>query len=469
MSFISITFAVFFLIFIIFYHLAGHFFPITVLSQKYLLLTASIIFYLFADIRFLPFLLFSIFISYIAGKFCKNKLCFIFFIIADLLPLLFCKYNSYHFIFPLGISFFTFQSISYISDCYKKNNIENNFLNVALFITFFPVISSGPIQRPESLIPQFNKLHHFDYNAATDGLKLFVWGIFQKLCIADRLAQYINYVYENAVDSYGLAILLATTLYSFQIYCDFAGYSNMAIGVAKYCGFDVGKNFNHPYLAKSIGEFWKRWHISLSSWLRDYVYIPLGGSRVPIPRIYLNIVLTFLVSGIWHGSTWNFVIWGLLHGVFQCVGRASKSFWEKVHIPLFIRVIVTFCLVTFAWIFFRTENLQTAGIIIQRITQVPHNIMQFSNLKNELGIVDAIRKLFSLDDSACGGFKGMALMLALLFVFIICDLFTQKIDGYIWIKKKNLIFRWSLYFILLLLIMFFKVSTVSSTFIYNKF
>ena len=470
MSFISITFAVFFLIFIILYHLTGYIFKESVLPQKYLLLTASIVFYLFADIRFLPFLIFSIIITYTAGFLCKNKTTFIIFIIADLAPLLFCKYNPSHFIFPLGISFFTFQSISYISDCYtKKIEAEHNFLNIALFISFFPVIASGPIQRPVNFIPQFSEVHKFEYESATEGLKLFTWGLFKKLWIADRIAQYVDYVYLNAGESYAPAVLLATIFYSFQIYYDFSGYSDMAIGVAKYCGFDVGKNFDHPYLSKSVSEFWRRWHISLSSWLRDYVYIPLGGSRCPLPRIYLNLILTFFVSGIWHGSTWNFVIWGLIHGLFQCAGRASKSFWEKLYIPSILRIIVTFCLVTFAWIFFRAENLQTAGIIIQKITQIPQNLLQFSALKNELGTTDAVRTMFSLIHAACGGVKGMALIIFLLFTEIICELITLKDTGFVWIKNKKLVIRWSLYFIFLFVMLIFKISTVSSKFIYNNF
>ena len=321
MSFISISFAILFLILVILYHLTARVAKNPVLIQNILLLAASLVFYAFADFRYLPFLFHIIIISYIAGKFCKNKTLFILFLIVDIAPLFAIKccpliFHT-HWIFPLGISFFTFQSISYIVDTYtKKIPSEKSFLNVAIFISFFPIISSGPIQRAGNLIPQFQNARTFNYDNATDGMKLFAWGMFKKLCIADRIAVYVNYVYGNVNDGYGVAILLATVLYSFQIYCDFSGYSDMAIGIARYLGFDVGKNFDHPYLSKSVGEFWRRWHISLSSWLRDYVYIPLGGSRVALPRIYLNILITFLVSGIWHGSTWNFVIWGLLNGLF---------------------------------------------------------------------------------------------------------------------------------------------------------
>lgn len=474
MSFISISFAILFLILVILYHLTARVAKNPVLIQNILLLAASLVFYAFADFRYLPFLFYIIIISYIAGKFCKNKTLFILFLIVDIAPLFAIKccpliFHT-HWIFPLGISFFTFQSISYIVDTYtKKIPSEKNLLNVALFISFFPIISSGPIQRAGNLIPQFQNVRTFDYNNATDGMKLFAWGMFKKLCIADRIAVYVNYVYGNVNDGYGVAILLATVLYSFQIYCDFSGYSDMAIGIARYLGFDVGKNFDHPYLSKSVGEFWRRWHISLSSWLRDYVYIPLGGSRVALPRIYLNILITFLVSGIWHGSTWNFVIWGLLHGIFQCIGRATKSFWERIKVPSIIRIFITFCLVTFAWIFFRAENLHEAGIVISKITQVPQDISQFFVIKGNLGMKEAIRVLFALNDGNFGGFPGMALLCLLMCAFLFCELITQKKDGLIFIKQTTGIIRWSIYIILIMSLICFGNFGLSSNFIYNNF
>lgn len=474
MSFISISFAILFLILVILYHLTARVAKNPVLIQNILLLAASLVFYAFADLRFLPFLFYIIIVSYIAGRLCKNKTIFILFLIADIAPLFAIKYCPLilhtHWIFPLGISFFTFQSVSYIVDTYTKKILsEKNFLNVALFISFFPVISSGPIQRAGNLIPQFQNVRTFDYNNATDGMKLFAWGMFKKLCIADRIAVYVNYVYGNVNDSYGLAILLATVLYSFQIYCDFSGYSDMAIGIARYLGFDVGKNFDHPYLSKSVGEFWRRWHISFSSWLRDYVYIPLGGSRVALPRIYLNILITFLVSGIWHGSTWNFVIWGLLHGIFQCIGKTTKSLWDKIKIPSFIRIFITFCLVTFAWIFFRTANPHEAGIVISKIAQVPQNISQFFVIKGNLGIKEAIRALFALNDDNFGGFSGMIKLLFFLCILIFCELTTQRLEGITLVKSRSFLIRWILY-ILFVYILLFSINLSSNTeFLYFAF
>lgn len=473
MSFFSFTFLVFFLIFVILYHIAANLKNNALFIQNVLLLLAGFIFYAFADLRFVPFLLYSIVITYFAGRFCSTKFSFIIFLIADLAPLLALKYCpllfNMHWIFPLGISFFTFQSISYIADRYtKKIAVPANLFDTALFISFFPVISSGPIQRAGNLVPQFQNVRKFDYDNATDGMKLLAWGMFKKICIADKIAVYVNYVYGNASDKFGLAVLLATLLYSFQIYCDFSGYSDMAIGIAKYLGFDVGKNFNHPYLSKSVGEFWRRWHISLSSWLRDYVYIPLGGSRVKVSRIYFNLMITFLVSGLWHGSTWNFIIWGLLHGFFQCAGRAAKPVLEKLKIPSFIKIAFTFTLVTFAWIFFRAENLEQAGIVLSKISQVPKNVCDFFAMKGQLGMKETLRNLFALDDNNFGGFLGMAKLIFVLGSFIFIEFFTRNQDGIVYLKKKNIVLRWTAY-IFIFLILVLGNSGVSSNFIYNNF
>ena len=434
-------------------------------------------FYAFADLRFVPFLFYIIALSYFAalalnsdGGGYNRRIVFALFIVADLLPLLFCKYNPSHLIFPLGISFFTFQSASYIADCYKKKiEAERSLLNVALFVSFFPTISSGPIQRAGTLIPQFEKAHRFDYDCAADGLKLFAWGLFKKLCVADKIAAYVNYVYGGAESQYGTALLLATILYSFQIYCDFSGYSDMAIGVAKFCGYDVGKNFDHPYLAKTVGDFWRRWHISLSSWLRDYVYIPLGGSRVALPRIYFNLIATFLVSGIWHGAGWTFVIWGLLHGVFQCVGRATKSFWERAKFPAFVRIFITFCLVTFAWIFFRAQSLGQAATIIRKICELPKDAAAFFAMSAEMGIVGSIRTLFSFVDDACGGLKGMLCILCMLLIFVAASLLTKDKDGLEMVRSKPLLVRWILYAALCSLVLPALAGNSNTEFLYFAF
>lgn len=462
----------FFLAIVILYHLIARFAKNAVLIQNVFLLAASLFFYAFADLRFVPFLLYIIAVSWLGGRFCKNKASLAAFIVADLAPLLTLKYCPQllhtRWIFPLGISFFTFQSVSYIADSYtKKIPSEKSLLHVALFISFFPVVSSGPIQRAGTLIPQFRNVRRFDYDSATDGMKLFAWGVFKKLCIADKIAFYVDSVYGNVSEQYGIALLMVAVLYSFQIYCDFSGYSDMAIGIARYLGFDVGKNFDHPYLSQSVGEFWRRWHISLSSWLRDYVYIPLGGSRVALPRIYLNLIATFFVSGIWHGSTLNFVIWGLIHGCILCVERATRPVMEKARIPAWIKVFVTFCLVTFAWIFFRAQNLAQASAVIAKIASVPKELLSFSEVLSENGgFFRAVKTLLGLPSST--GYHGLFLIFVCLAVFLVASLSTAKQDGLQKMKAMPVGLRWTLY-VLLCFCTILLASKSSSVFIYNQF
>ncbi len=487
MSFVSLTFAAFFTIFVSLYHLAGRFAKNAALAQRILLLAASLVFYAWADLRFVPFLAYAVAVSYLGGlSFCigggYRRLRLFALCAACLAPLLFFKYapRELHpdIIFPLGLSFFTFQSLSYVADCFKKKvEPELSLLNVALFVSFFPVVSSGPIQRAGNLIPQFKEAHRFDYGSATDGLKLFAWGMFKKLCVADRIAAYVNYVYGSADSQYGSALLLATVLYSFQIYCDFSGYSDMAIGVARYCGFDVGKNFDHPYLAQSVGDFWRRWHISLSSWLRDYVYIPLGGSRVALPRIYFNLLATFLVSGVWHGSTWNFVFWGALHGLYLCVERAAKPVLEKTNFSKKFKILITFCLVTFAWIFFRSASLHEALVVVKRILRIPLEYPRLLDLKNQVGIKEAVRTALSLSAGFFGGLKGMAKTFVLLGTLFVCEFLTLKRSGLEILREKKTDFRWAVYIILLLVLLkklplklsFEEQKTYSTNFIYQNF
>ena len=243
----------------------------------------------------------------------------------------------------------------------------------------------------------------------------------------------------------------------------------MAIGCARFFGFDAGKNFDHPYLAQSVGDFWRRWHISLSSWLRDYVYIPLGGSRVALPRIYLNLIITFLASGIWHGSSWNFVLWGLLHGFYQCAGRAAKPLLEKAKIPTVVKIAVTFCLVTFAWIFFRAENTREAMGIIQKITRIPTEIAQLISFSPISELKMQFKEYFALTDPNFGFLKGMAKLVALLIMFIACEFVTRQKTGIAFIKERPLLARWGLYIVLILFIWIIRSSEYSGNFIYQNF
>lgn len=260
---------------------------------------------------------------------------------------------SFNFIIPIGISFFTFQAIGYVWDVYRdKVNAEHNFLFYMLFVAFFPQIASGPISKASELLPQIKKHPQVVYSDVSEGLKLMVVGVFLKAVVADRLAMLINPVYADYENFSGMTCFVASVLYSLQLYADFAGYSLMAIGVGRLFGYKLINNFNRPYLSHSVTEFWRRWHISLTRWLKDNVYIPLGGNRHGNARTYGNIMMTFAVSGIWHGANYTFIIWGLIHGGAQCIERKLKlGDMPRNKFLLAFRIILTFLIVNFAWIF----------------------------------------------------------------------------------------------------------------------
>lgn len=271
---------------------------------------------------------------------------------------------------PVGISFFTFQAVGYMLDVYHgRVKAEKNLLDYVLFVSFFPQVTSGPISTAEELMPQIKTTHIFNYEQGKQGLKWLLWGMFIKLVIADRLGLFVDTVYANFIHYNGTTCFAASIFYTIQIYCDFAGYSLMAIGIARTLGFNLIDNFRRPYLAVSITDFWKRWHISLTRWLTRQVYIPLGGSRCSKPRTYLNIIITFLVSGIWHGANWTFIFWGLMHGVLQVIEKALG--WQKYDgkngFVKAVRIVVTFLLVSFAWVFFRMPNIEDSFRIIGKM------------------------------------------------------------------------------------------------------
>lgn len=271
---------------------------------------------------------------------------------------------------PIGISFFTFQALGYLWDVYyKKQKAEKDFLIYALFISFFPSILSGPINKASLVIPQLRRLRpYFDYGKAVGGMKMLLWGMFMKVVVADRVALYVDMVLPSYENYTGLSCFVASIFYTVQIYADFAGYSLMAIGVGKILGFELTENFRRPYFAVSVTDFWHRWHISLSTWLKDYVYIPLGGSRCSKRRNYWNIFVTFLVSGIWHGANWTFIIWGCMHGVCQIIEKMLNQ--QKCNYGWFgksIKIVVTFLIVNFAWIFFRMPTMGDAFGVIGHI------------------------------------------------------------------------------------------------------
>ncbi len=276
---------------------------------------------------------------------------------------------GWKYLLPVGISFFTFQSLSYTIDFYLGNvPRERNFLRFATFVCFFPQLMAGPIERARHLLPQYQAFPEIRLQNFTDGASLFLVGLFKKLALANYLSYYVERVYNNPAKFDAPALLVATFAFAWQIYCDFSGYTDMARGIAKVMGFNLVLNFRNPYLATGIGEFWTRWHISLSSWFRDYVYIPLGGNRCGKLLTYRNLLITFAVSGIWHGAKWTFLIWGLLHGLGVMITRElERSAFYRQRVPKAAKQAGVFCFVCFAWIFFRADSLGDALLIVQRI------------------------------------------------------------------------------------------------------
>lgn len=279
-------------------------------------------------------------------------------------------------ILPVGISFFTFQALSYSLDVYKKKTqVENNFINFAVFVAFFPQLVAGPIERSSHLLAQFREKHRFDSTLFLEGSKLFIWGLFKKVVIADRLSLYVDRVYSNPDIYSGSTLAIATFFFAIQIYCDFSGYSDMAIGSARILGFKLMQNFNLPYLASSIGNFWKRWHISLSTWFGDYLYIPLGGNRVSYLRWVFNIFVVFLVSGLWHGANWTFVLWGALHALYYLFENWGDKFinffslkkLKQSYVYKVFKIVSVFIMVCFAWIYFRANSISDAFLISEKL------------------------------------------------------------------------------------------------------
>ena len=366
---------------------------------KYIwLLITSLFFYASIDVKSAVVLVISIAMAYGFGllleKNKQNKAILSVAIAIHIAVLVACKYLNFiektflsltgrteeavnlNLLATLGISFYMLKIIGYLIDVYRGDLVaERNPLKVGLYVSFFPQITQGPIERAKNMLPQFNFPLTVDYDMLRDGLLEIIWGYFLKLVVADRLAIYVNNVYADPMEAVGFTTLVATVFYTFEIYTDFAGYTHIAIGISRILGIDVMENFKCPYLASSIAGFWRRWHISLSTWLRDYLYIPLGGNRKGTARKYLNIMIVFLVSGLWHGAGWTFVVWGLLHGLFQVIGYILKPVRDwcvnvfKVERNAFshrvLKVLVTFLLVNFAWVFFRASSLGEALVIIK--------------------------------------------------------------------------------------------------------
>ena len=281
-------------------------------------------------------------------------------------------------ILPVGISFYTFQTLSYVIDVYRGEvQPEKNFFFYALFVSFFPQLVAGPIERPNNLIPQLRERHPWSNENAIKGAKHMIVGFFKKICVADLISVYVNAVFNDVESASAIGIIIATMLFAVQIYCDFSGYTDIAIGCARIMGIRLMQNFNHPYVATTIKEFWSRWHISLSTWFKDYLYFPLGGSRCSKPRHLMNLMIVFLVSGLWHGAAWTFVIWGAIHGIYQIIGTLTikkrnallgkVGLSEKSAVVVWVRRAVTFLLVCFSWLFFRANSMGDAVVLLGKL------------------------------------------------------------------------------------------------------
>ena len=363
------------------------------LCQSLLLFIANIFFYSCYDMKYVLLLFLSIFITWIGGilgnKYSKNI--YLVTLGCNILILLIFKYTGFvlgninlllqqmggasitipSLLLPVGLSFFIFQSSSYLLDLYNgKINVEKNIIVYGIFVSFFPTIVSGPIQKSREMLPKLRSVKNLTYTRFQSAIIIFLWGFFQKTVVADRIAIFTNQIFDNYTLYEGTTLFLAAILYSLQIYTDFQGYSCMAIGVAKLFGLDLSENFKQPYLATSISDFWRRWHISLTSWFREYIYFPLGGNRKGTLKKYRNVLTIFLISGLWHGAAWTFIIWGGIHAVYQIIGALTLRYRVKICKKLNIdrntfsyklwQRICVFFLITIAWIFFRASSLSMA-------------------------------------------------------------------------------------------------------------
>lgn len=459
------------------------------------LLAASYIFYGIWSIKYMLFILFSTFSTWLVGRLLpgqqsnRKKWLLAGCAAANLLLLGFFKYFAFFLnnlslllsrpltnpfsdlAMPLGISFYTFQAIGYIADIYRgRAEPEKSLPRYALYISFFPKLLQGPIERPGNLLRQIERLEQIDvrsYDRITAGLAEALWGLYQKMVLADRLGIFVDAVFGN-ISACGTAELLAASLaYTLQIYLDFNGYTCMALGIAKVLGLELLPNFDAPYFATSVGDFWRRWHITLSTWLRDYVYIPLGGSRCSKGRHYLNLMATMLLSGLWHGADWSFVLWGGIHGAYQIIGKLSHPWREKLRkalqvdtTPFSYRLgqrLCTFALVSFAWIFFRAQS----------VGQAMQYIVRMFTRWNPWVLVDG--SFYAKPDPA----DLIILLVGLLILFVAdCVRYRTGQSFSDVLQRQNLWFRWCVYLGLLISIFVFGeygIHFSSSAFIYANF
>jgi len=449
-------------------------------SQNVLLLLASYIFYGWWDYRFLSLILFSTLVDYLVGRFLgktvdskRRKLLLFISLLFNLGLLGFFKYYNFfieswvsswasigvemhvstlQIILPVGISFYTFQTLSYTIDVYKnKIKPTDRFVEFAAFVAFFPQLVAGPIERASHLLPQFSTKRVFDYHKAVSGVQLFVWGLFKKVVIADTCAIYVNEIFGNYEQMNSLTLIVGVFLFAFQIYGDFSGYSDMAIGISRLFGFDLMNNFNYPYFSRNIAEFWRRWHISLTTWFRDYIYFPLGGSHSSKINQIRNIFIVFLVSGLWHGANWTFVFWGFLNALFFIptiiINSGAKKSIEgivKSHKSVFnslFGIILTFFITCIGWVFFRSITINDAFSYLNKIIKLESLSIQYLSIER-----------YSVE------------LLFLIFFFILIEWMNKAyehpfVGKFVWLKTM----------VIILLIILFGVYSNALDFIYFQF
>lgn len=491
MLFNSYQFIIFFVVVITLYYIIPN------KVRNVFLLIASMYFYSCYNLKYVLLLLCATLTSYLSGRLIEREsvktknlskvilysqislnimllvifkyLDFLFDNINKLLSMLHitASFPDFGILLPIGISFYLFQTMGYVIDVYRENaKAENNIIDFALFVSFFPQLVAGPIERFNNLMPQFKEKHSFDFEKIKHSLLLMLWGFFMKIVIADRIAIYVDAVYGDYYKYGGWYIILASVLFAFQIYCDFAGYSTIAVGVAGALGFKLMNNFDSPYCALNIKDFWGRWHISLTGWFKDYLYIPLGGNKKGTFRKYINIMIVFLTSGLWHGAMWNYVIWGFLNGLFQVLSDLFKSLKRKIpffnsnrSVPVTTRIlqaIITFFMVDFTWIFFRASGTKEAFMVLKAIFPL-NNLNIFFD-----------RSIFGPLDE-----KNFKLMLISVIVLLFVDiLHKSNIHIRQWVYKQSIWFRFLFYILLIESILVFGIWGVgydATSFIYFKF
>lgn len=355
-------------------------------------------------------------------------------------------------ILPVGISFYTFQSIAYVIDVYRKEiKASTDYVEFMAFVSFFPQLVAGPIERARHMLPQFSKQHIFTYEDGVSGLRLILYGLFKKVVIADNVSKFVDTVYSTPQQYHGLVTICATLLFALQIYCDFSGYSDMAIGIARLLGFNLMKNFRTPYFAVSLKEFWQRWHISLSTWFRDYLYIPLGGNKVSEPRRYFNLFVTFLISGLWHGANFTFIVWGSIHGFCLLIEEYLKT-RIAITMPVLLRYVLTMVVVCYAWVYFRAESIADAF----SITSSFFKPVSFTTFK-QIWIDVYYSPVF------------IAMLCISIIFFMVCEVMITrntpaKVLGYLPAPV-----RVGFYYLLIVAIVFIGLNDSSPNFIYFKF